>query len=81
MMLTVYLTGGEDFERLPGDFAEVIFPAGKTRASFQVTINDDDMHERSETFRVTINSISVPHGVVLGSPRSSVVTIIDNDGK
>ena len=80
-MLTVYLTGGEDFERLPGDYAEVIFPTGKTRASFEVIIIDDDMYERSEAFRVTIISTSVPHGVVLGSPRSSIVTIIDNDGK
>ena len=67
--------------RLQGDYATVIFPAGQTRKSFNVMIIDDKMHERSETFRVTINEISVPHGVVLGSPRSSVVTIIDNDRK
>ena len=80
-MLAIHLTAGDDFERLSGDYAEVIFPAGKTRATFDVIIVKDNLYERSETFRVTINAISVPYGVVLGSPRSAVVTILDDDGK
>ena len=76
-----YLTGGEDFERLRGDYGVAIFPAGKTTASFNVIIIDDELFEESETFHVIINEISVPYGVVLGSRSRSVVTILDNDRK
>ena len=78
--IDLMLAIGDDFVRLPGDYAEVIIPAGQIRAAFAVTIVDDNLFERSETFRVTINETSVPQGVVLGSPRSAVVTILDNDG-
>ena len=58
-----------------------MFPAGQTTAELKVMIIDDKIFEESETFSVTIMQVSVPYGVQLGSPRSAVVSITDNDSK
>ena len=65
---------------MKSDYVEVTIPAGRTRAAFDVIIVEDNLFERSETFRVTINAASIPHGVVLGSLRSAVGIILDDDG-
>ena len=54
-----------------------------TTASFHVTIKNDDSgkYEVNETFRVTIDPLSLPYGVILGSSESAVVTIRDDDSK
>ena len=42
----------------------------------------DDVHlEVNETFHISIDPISLPHGVVLGGVSSATVTIIDTDSK
>ena len=58
-----------------------MFPAGQIRAELKVMIIDDKIFEESETFRAMIMQVSVPYGVELGSPRSVVVSITDNDSK
>ena len=59
----------------------VTFAAGSTTATFDVPINDDTIPESSEDFILTIDDISLPSGVTVGSPGEATVTIVDNDGK
>ena len=59
----------------------VTFPVGATSVPFDVPINNDDIFEGNEDFTLTINSSSLPTGGTVGSPGSTVVTIIDNDRK
>ena len=75
----LYLTGGEDY--ISEEHIMVEFPAGKTRASFKVTINDDNILEGDEIFSVTIHELSVPYGITLGTLTNYTVTIRDNDSK
>ena len=76
-----YLAADKDFMIPESGYVEVVFPAGQTEAPFTVPIKDDDIFEKSESFRVMIMPVSVPYGVELGNPRSSIAVIIDNDGK
>ena len=55
--------------------------AGQTNATFDVTINDDNILESNENFTLTINSSSLPTGVTHGDPGQATVTIMDNDRK
>ena len=75
----VYRTGGEDFD-LQAD-ARVIFPNGITRATFNISIIDDDDYENNETFNVTVDPLSLPYGTAIGSPSRTAFTILDNDSK
>ena len=59
----------------------VIIPAGKTTATFNISINDDTIFERDENFMLTINGTSLPDSVTLGNPDEATVTIVDNDRK
>lgn len=44
-----------------------------------MTIHDDQLSEQVEKFFATITT--VPHGVDIGSPNISVISIIDDEGK
>ena len=59
----------------------VKFLAGSTSIPFDVPITNDDVLENNETFSLNIISSSVPDQVIIGNPRQSTVTIIDNDSK
>ena len=59
----------------------VIFPTGNTSVSFDVPITNDNILESNETFSLNIISSSVPDQVIIGNPRQSAVTIVDNDSK
>ena len=65
----------------PADFlaveTTVTFPAGSTAQKVQITTVDDGNEEASKTFTVALSS-SV--GATIGTPASTVVTIVDNDG-
>jgi len=56
----------------------VTFPAGKTSASFDITINDDDIHESFESFNIVIDS-QLPNRVIRGIPSTATVTIVDDE--
>jgi len=73
-------TGGIDYGSKPLSYIPVVFSAGVTSISFDVQIINDDILEQSETFRVSIEPISLPYGITLGSTESAVVTIQDDDG-
>ena len=62
-------------------YIQVLFPGGRTAAHFDVHIIDDIILERIETFRISIDPLSLPHGVVLGAVSSATVTILDDDCK
>ena len=72
------ITGGVDYNI---NSSRVIFINEITTASLRVSINDDSMFETHETFIVSIDPLSLPYGVILGSTASAVVTIVDDDSK
>ena len=72
------ITGDVDYNI---NSSRVIFPNGITTASLRVSTDKDDDFEGNETFIVSIDPISLPYGVILGSTASAVVTIVDDDSK
>ena len=58
-----------------------MFPAGNTSASFTVTISNDNVLERPETFRLVINQTSEPSLVIATTPDQATVFIRDDDRK
>ena len=68
--------GGVDYDSGP---YTVTFPAGQTRASFDVSINDDDIFESNEDFTLIILRNSLPNDVIHDGP--ATVTIMDDDGE
>ena len=73
---------GQDEDYTSGPYS-VTFTAGMTTALLSVPTNDDDIFEDSETFRLMIDSTSLPNDVTLGSSirRSAIMTILDDEGK
>ena len=72
------ITGDEDYTSGP---YTAIFTAGVTTASLSIPINDDNVLEEDEYFRLMIDPTSLPDDVTVGSPRSVVLVIRDDDGK
>ena len=54
------------------------FAAGMLQVCFNVTIIDDDLYENPEEFFANITTTDTQ---VTISPMTTVITIIDNDGK
>ena len=67
---------GNDYDQGP---YVVIIPSGKNDVTFSVSITDDNIHEESETFNLTIDGSSLPNGVT--SIDRATVIIMDNDSK
>ena len=65
---------GFDFSPVTGT---ITFAPGERTKTILVPINDDDIVEDSETFRVTLSNPSP--GTIIGTPPNAIVTIIDND--
>ena len=59
----------------------VTIGAGEYGVTFSISINDDNIHEDSEIFNLTIDESSLPNGVTSGVPNITTVTILDNDSK
>ena len=78
MYIYLIITEGVDYNI---DSSRVILPNGLTTASLRVSTNDDSKFETHETFIVSIDPLSLPYGVILGSTASAVVTIVDDDSK
>ena len=73
-----HLTGGSDFDATSP--IQILIPGGKTSGSINVQLVDNVMLEGSETFRVSIDPLSLPFGVVLGDIPAATVVILDDDG-
>ena len=52
-----------------------------TLASFNVSINNDNILEGNETFDLTIDPSLLPDSVTVGDPGHTTVTILANDGE
>ena len=75
------ITTGQGEDYTSGRY-NVTFTPGMTTASLSISINDDNVFEETETFRLVIyDSASLHNDVTLGSPRSAVKAIQDNDSK
>ena len=59
----------------------VTIPAGQTTATFDVTINNDNILEGDEDYVLTISLSSPPTGVTVGTPDQATVTIKNDDCK
>ena len=59
------------------------FPAGQTRADFNVSILDNNVVENTESFQLllSIPDDLISKGVQVGPNAASTVTIMDNDGE
>ena len=75
---SLYFLGNVDY--YPGPYS-VTFPAGETRASFNVLIADDNIVERDEAFTLYINANTLPSGGVRIRPYSVSIIIEDYDCK
>ena len=71
-------TAGSDYDAGPYN---VTFPAGKTHASFNITITDDTLVEGEENFTLSIDQSSLPDSVSISDHNETTVTILDNDCK
>jgi len=58
----------------------VTFPAGTTRASFDIVLNNDAVTEGRETFNLTISDMLHPN-VTLDNIYQVVVSIVDDASK
>lgn len=77
LMVSLLITGG-GVDYVSGPYM-VTFFAGVTSTSFNITINDDTISEGNESFTLTIDPTSLPDGVTLFNPSSTIVTIVDDD--
>ena len=72
---TIYILGG-GVDYISGPYT-VKIPTNVRRVPFRILITDDSIKERNETFRLVIDSSSLPDGVVVGTPSQAVITIVD----
>ena len=70
--------GGEDYDFEP---QIVEFSVGMTRIPLNLSINDDDILERNETFILAVNTSSLPKDVTVDNDGQVTVTIVDDDRK
>ena len=72
------VTGGVDYDSGP---YTITFFAGQSTTLFEISINDDNIFEASETFSITIDQSSLPNRVILASSTPLTTTILDDDCK
>ena len=58
----------------------VSIPAGQTHVVFEVSIVDDIIVERNETFTLVIIPESLPEKIKITNPERTSITIVENDG-
>ena len=71
---------GEGVDYNSGPYS-IRFDVGATRVSLNISINDDDILEYSETFNLNVNESLLPNSVQVGDYGQTTVTILDNDCK
>ena len=52
-----------------------------TKASFNVSIIDDNISESNEDIQIKIAITSLPSTVSISNPGQATIIIVDNDGK
>ena len=76
--ILIHFEGDVDYNSGP---YSVRFPPDTTCVPFDVPVINDNILEHNETFSLIIWSTSLPDQVIIGNPRQSTVTIIDDDSK
>jgi len=77
ILLLCYIAGG-DYTAIASE--TVTFAPGETCVSVVVSVTDDEVHEKNETFVGSLKtSNSTPDNVLIVDPSMSVGTIIDDD--
>ena len=70
--------GGLDYDSGPHN---VVITAGETEVTFSVTIRNDTILERTESFTLSINStLFETNRIIIGSVNSTLVLINDTSG-
>ena len=69
-----------DSDYIPGPYS-VMIPAGRTSGLYQIPIVVENMTEHDESFRLIIDPMTLPDGIILGSPNDVIVTIENDDSK
>ena len=69
---------GNDYDHGP---YTVTIGAGENNVTFSVSITDDDIREEAEKFNLIIDESSLPSDVTSSDPKTTSVTIMDNDSK
>ena len=59
----------------------VTIGAEENDVTFSVSIADDNIREKQEKFDLIIDESSLPSGVTSSDPKTTSVTIMDNDSK
>ena len=70
---------GEDYHSATS--YSVVFYAGMTNVSFNISIHDDDRFEGNESFILDIDPSTLPESVTVDDPGQATVMIVDDDGK
>ena len=73
--MTYFIGGGTDYGSGP---YTVVFSAGSTSASLNISITNDNIVEMNETFALTITPTN---DVMTVDPDDAVVTIVDDDSE
>ena len=74
-----FVSGGNfDYNFVP---YTITFPAGVTLVVFDVAINNDNILEDNEDFRIIIDKSSLYDYVTVGSPTTVRLVILDDDSK
>ena len=77
--MSLYSAAGLDYIDLHPELQLVSFQPNEDRVCFDVTILDDQLSEGRENFSARI--ISVPTGVDIGNPGTTIISITDNDSE
>ena len=67
-----------DFEA-PDGLIHATIPAGQTRFEFSLTLYDDDVREKDETFQLLLSSSIYKYQRLIGDEDEALVTIADDD--
>ena len=70
--------GGIDYDSGP---YSVIFTAGTTNTSFDVTIISNDVYQGNVYFNIIIDASLLPNDVMIGDTNPLRVIIVDDDSK
>ena len=60
------------------EYKQLDFPAGSTAASVVIAIDDDDVYENTESFKITITSTN-DENVLIGMNRTTTVNVEDDE--
>ena len=76
---SLFIAGGRDYIDLHPELQILSFQPNEDRICFEVSILDDQLREGEENFTARI--VSVPTGVVIGNPETTIISITDDESK